>query len=80
MSVRVMLTLPDSTHELLSELSLMQGIPVATIVRNTIESHVPVFNATLKALTQINQGMDEKAVQKEYLDTLGQLVIKEILD
>lgn len=67
MAKRVMLTLEDDTHALLSELSVLQGIPVATLIRGFVVAQVPAVEAMIKALTRLNQGDDPVLIESEYL-------------
>ena len=78
MAKRVMLTLEDDTHALLSELSVLQGIPVATLIRGFVVTQVPAIELMVKALTELNQGKDPAEVEKDYLGGFAKTVLDEI--
>ena len=78
MSVRIMLTLEDETHARLTELSVLQGIPVATLIRGLVEAQSPAVEAMIKALTRLNQGDDPVLIENEYLGQVTKAVLDEI--
>jgi hypothetical protein len=78
MAKRVMLTLEDDTHALLSELSVLQGIPVATLIRGFVIAQVPAIELMVKALTELNMGKDPAEVEKDYLGGFAKTVLEEI--
>ena len=78
MAKRVMLSLEDDTHALLSELSVLQGIPVATLIRGLVEAQTSAVEAMVKALTRLNQGDDPVLIENEYLGQLTKAVLDEI--
>jgi hypothetical protein len=78
MAKRVMLTLEDHTHALLTELSILQGVPVATLIRGFMESQVPAVEAMVKALTELNQGRNPADVETDYLGKMTKSVLDEI--
>lgn len=78
MAKRVMLTLEDDTHALLSELSVLQGIPVATLIRGLVEAQTSAVEAMVKALTRLNQGDDPVLIENEYLGQVTKAVLDEI--
>ncbi|MDM1748175.1 hypothetical protein, partial [Acinetobacter towneri] len=75
MAKRVMLSLEDDTHALLSELSVLQGIPVATLIRGLVEAQTPAVEAMIKALTRLNQGDDPVLIENEYLGQVTKAVL-----
>jgi len=78
MAKRVMLSLEDDTHALLSELSVLQGIPVATLIRGLVEAQTSAVEAMVKALTRLNQGDDPVLIENEYLGQVTKAVLDEI--
>ena len=78
MAKRVMLSLEDDTHALLSELSVLQGIPVATLIRGPVEAQTSAVEAMVKALTRLNQGDDPVLIENEYLGQVTKAVLDEI--